>query len=724
MASIFLPPDEDGPCTGPLVDTITSSSSSLTTAALLSPLSPISPLSPLSPLSHSSLSSTSSNSLLLCLSSTTSSARLLFPSALILLSSLLAPLSPLTIKYTHLNTKQTKWNKSATKNTAPPKPICAHHLTTSILPMLPNLPQNVFSLLGDNVSMDFGHLKGALEHRLLVALLALALVFAARAYGGGVLHLEYGVLAKVDKLFQLFLVIALVHNVIQKLSLGLLNLRLVPLLNIGLFYLEVDAFYAAGRAGYFDAAQERLEIAQKTGRLFHQALKSRLVAHVLTQVGQQHGHVEPNVLGRIVKSLRELIEINFSILIGVHTHQNVVDFFARVHFLGFHGAPKLLWRNPSIAIGVKLLEGLAGRQVLHFQKNVKKFQQHLDIWLIFDQRVHHLFANGPIEHVSLEHAQQHDDHVLLQLHELSEQLDLQRVLAQLVLQIGEYVEEAANGVPEAAVRQSQLIAHARPLYVLGERVEHLFGDVDGAAKVVLAGRVHRALARVVPVEVHERLLQPQQVVHGADDYVHCGVVAGLGAQIILKLQIVAFAQQLQKSEQGAGKIGIVQIFFARHARLAVRGGQAAELLGLDAPLERVQVEHAAVCHEAGQRGKKAHVLFVPEVLEHALLDVHVAAVQQRYAQLERLFQHLGLFAARRRNVQQTHLGGAALCQPVLRSTGRRHLPPAPHAPPPPHPHRPQSHNSCSSCPQTSGTTGRRPDWLSRARPSAEWSRPG
>lgn len=47
------------------------------------------------------------------------------------------------------------------------------------------------------------------------------------------------------------------------------------------------------------------------------------------------------------------------------------------------------------------------------------------------------------------------------------------------------------------------------LNVLSKSPEHLFGHVDGPAEVALARRVDDLLARVVPVEVHHGLLQPQ-----------------------------------------------------------------------------------------------------------------------------------------------------------------------------------------------------------------------
>jgi len=46
------------------------------------------------------------------------------------------------------------------------------------------------------------------------------------------------------------------------------------------------------------------------------------------EVGQENGDVEADVLGRTVESIRELIEVNFTVLIGVHAHHHVIDLLA------------------------------------------------------------------------------------------------------------------------------------------------------------------------------------------------------------------------------------------------------------------------------------------------------------------------------------------------------------------------------------------------------------
>ena len=80
-------------------------------------------------------------------------------------------------------------------------------------------------------------------------------------------------------------------------------------------------------------------------------------------------------------------------------------------------------------------------------------------------------------------------------------------------------------------------------------VEHLAGNSDGGEEVGLASRVDQLLTRVVPVEVHDRLLQPQQEVDHADHQVYNGRVARLVPQIVLPVVVVPLAGQLQEPKQ-------------------------------------------------------------------------------------------------------------------------------------------------------------------------------
>ena len=85
--------------------------------------------------------------------------------------------------------------------------------------------------------------------------------------------------------------------------------------------------------------------------------------------------------------------------------------------------------------------------------------------------------------------------------------------------------------------QGLLISNARSLDNFSESVEDLTGDSDGLEEVGLSGRIDDLLPGVVPVEVHHRLLKPQQVVDGADDQVDGGRVAGLRTQVVLPIWI-------------------------------------------------------------------------------------------------------------------------------------------------------------------------------------------
>jgi hypothetical protein len=73
------------------------------------------------------------------------------------------------------------------------------------------------------------------------------------------------------------------------------------------------------------------------------------------------------------------------------------------------------------------------------------------------------------------------------------------------------------------------------LDVFSEGAEDLGGYHDGATEVLCAGLVDDLLVAVVPVEVHDGLLQSQQVVHRADDQVDGGRVARLRSQVVLEV---------------------------------------------------------------------------------------------------------------------------------------------------------------------------------------------
>lgn len=73
------------------------------------------------------------------------------------------------------------------------------------------------------------------------------------------------------------------------------------------------------------------------------------------------------------------------------------------------------------------------------------------------------------------------------------------------------------------------------LNALGERVEHLATNLNGLQEVLLAALVNDVFARVVPVKVHDRLLQSQQIVDGTVDQVDARCVTWLRTQVVLEI---------------------------------------------------------------------------------------------------------------------------------------------------------------------------------------------
>ena len=103
------------------------------------------------------------------------------------------------------------------------------------------------------------------------------------------------------------------------------DMRLVPLLDVRLGDLEVDAFDVPACALDLDSTEVIFKVREKTLRLLHQSLQADVVGHVLGKIDQEHGHVEADVLGRMVKSFGEFHHVDLAVLIRVHAHQNVID---------------------------------------------------------------------------------------------------------------------------------------------------------------------------------------------------------------------------------------------------------------------------------------------------------------------------------------------------------------------------------------------------------------
>ena len=59
-----------------------------------------------------------------------------------------------------------------------------------------------------------------------------------------------------------------------------------------------------------------------------QIYKPRIIWHVLWQVGEQKGCSKANIFGRIMESVRELMEVNFAILVGINAHHDVFYFLS------------------------------------------------------------------------------------------------------------------------------------------------------------------------------------------------------------------------------------------------------------------------------------------------------------------------------------------------------------------------------------------------------------
>ena len=226
--------------------------------------------------------------------------------------------------------------------------------------------------------------------------------------------------------------------------------------------------------------------------------------------------------------------------------------------------------------------------------------------------------------------------------------------------MGKQEEEAAHRVPQPGHGEGLLVAHTGALDDLGDGVEDLAGHADGGEKVGLTGRVDELLARVVPVEVHDGLLEPEQVIHDADDQVDNGGVSGLVAQVVLPVVIVTLRSELEEAQQGRRELGVMHVLLPGGAV-----GPNAEALGLGVPLEGVQIKHRGRAQEAGDRDEEARLLLLLENLQHLGLDVQVAALQDGNAQAQGLLDHVAGAALPRRDVVQHHFGDAALSQAAL-----------------------------------------------------------
>lgn len=90
------------------------------------------------------------------------------------------------------------------------------------------------------------------------------------------LHFKDGILTEVYKAFQLLFVSSLIDHTVEKGSFGFLDLRFLPLVNMGLFDLKVDPFYFVATAHDFNSSQVRPEIVQNTTGLLKEPFKSKI----------------------------------------------------------------------------------------------------------------------------------------------------------------------------------------------------------------------------------------------------------------------------------------------------------------------------------------------------------------------------------------------------------------------------------------------------------------
>ena len=75
-----------------------------------------------------------------------------------------------------------------------------------------------------------------------------------------------------------------------------------------------------------------LEVFEHFTANFQKLVESRLVAHVLVQVGQEEGEVEADLLGRIVELIDKGLVVELVIFISYYALHHVFYFFWRIAF--------------------------------------------------------------------------------------------------------------------------------------------------------------------------------------------------------------------------------------------------------------------------------------------------------------------------------------------------------------------------------------------------------
>lgn len=73
------------------------------------------------------------------------------------------------------------------------------------------------------------------------------------------------------------------------------------------------------------------------------------------------------------------------------------------------------------------------------------------------------------------------------------------------------------------------------LDVFSESSEDLLSNTDGADKVQFSSFINSVFAGVVPIEIHHRFLNTQQIIYCTDDQIYCCVISYLCSQVILPI---------------------------------------------------------------------------------------------------------------------------------------------------------------------------------------------
>lgn len=94
-------------------------------------------------------------------------------------------------------------------------------------------------------------------------------------------------------------------------------------------------------------------------------------------------------------------------------------------------------------------------------------------------------------------------------------------------------------------------------------------------------------------------------------------------------------------------------------------GAAGLTLCFGVSLKGVEIKDTARVHQTSDRGEETHVLLLLQMVQHAHLDVDVAASQDGDAEIECRHYHLRRYTFGGGNVQQHHFGNATIGETCL-----------------------------------------------------------